>query len=110
MKIAITTSIVWLALAMLPAAAKSPSAVEDAKEIDPTMLTLPSVPGGTLAFQKCGACKRFTHELRQDARFFVEKVEVTYEQFKRHVASHPEGLVLVVTSIPENTVTRLVAQ
>ena len=110
MRTALTTSIIWLALALLPAAAKSPSAVEDAKEIDPTMLTLPSLPGGTLAFQKCSGCKRCTHVLREDARFYIEKQEVTYDAFKRHVGSHPEALVLVVTSIKENTVTHLVAQ
>ena len=110
MKTALTTSIVWIALAMLPASARSPSAVENTQEISPQLLTLPSLADGTLAFQKCSACNRYSYTLTSAARFYIKNQEVSYGELKRHIETHPEAVVLVVTSIKENVVTRVTAQ
>jgi len=110
MKTALTTSILWIALAVLPAAARPPSAIENTEEITPQLLTLPSLAGGTIAFQRCGACNRRTYTLASSARYYIKNQEVSYGELKRHIETHPEAVVLVVTSIKENVVTRLTAQ
>jgi hypothetical protein len=110
MKTALTTSIVWLALAMLPASARSPDGYENTHEIEPQLLTLPSLAGGTLAFQRCSECKRFSYTLDAAARFYIKNQEVGYGELKRHIETHPNAVVLVVTSVKDNVVTRLTAQ
>jgi len=110
MKTALTTSIVWIALAVLPASARTPSAVENTQEIQPQLLTLPSLVGGTLAFQKCSACNRYSYTLSSAARFYIKNQEVSYGELKQHIDKNPQAVVLVVTSIKENVVTRVTAQ
>jgi hypothetical protein len=110
MKTTLITTIALLALTSIPLAARSPSAVEDTQEISPQLLTLPPMVGETLAYQKCSACKRFSHTLASSARFYIKNQEVSYEALKRHIDSHPQAVVLVVTSIKDNVVTRLTAQ
>jgi hypothetical protein len=101
--------IALLALATV-ATARTPAAFEDAKEVEPSLLSLPSAAGGTLSFQKCSACRYRTYTLSESAHFYIDEREVSYAEFQRHVSANPNGTVLVVTSLTENIVTRLVAQ
>jgi hypothetical protein len=110
MKTSLITAFVWIALAALPVSGRTPSAVENTQEITPQLLTLPSLPGGTLAYQKCNACNRYSHTLSSGARFYIKNQEVSYGELKRHIDTHPDAVVLVVTSVKENVVTRLTAQ
>jgi hypothetical protein len=110
MKSKLINTIALLALISLPVVAKPPSHIEDTQEIEPQLLQLPSLVGGTLAFQKCSACKRFSHTLDSAARFYIKNVEVSYGELKQYIDTHPQAVVLVVTSAKENVVTRLTAQ
>jgi len=109
MKSGFITTFLLLALATV-ATARTPAAFEDAKEVQPSLLTLPSLVGGTLTFQKCRECRYRNFTLSANARFYIDTQEVSYAELKRQVAANPDGTVLVVTSLTENIVTRLVAQ
>jgi hypothetical protein len=109
MKSVFKTSIALLALAALSATARTPGAVEDGKELEPSMLTLPSTIDGTLAVQGCSACKRRTYTMSPDVKFYVAKQEVSFAEFKRYIGAHPEAALLLVTPVNQNIVTRLSA-
>jgi len=109
MKTRFITTIALLALATI-ATAKPPSAFEEAREVEPSLLTLPSQAGGQLTYQKCSDCRYRTFTLIETARFYIDKQEVTFTELKRYVAAHPNATVLVVNSLTENIVTRVVAQ
>jgi|SRR5688572_18018681 hypothetical protein len=109
MKSVLKTSIVFLALVTLSATARTPGAVEDGKEVAPSMLTLPSTIDGTVAVQGCSSCKRLTYTMSPDVRFYVAKQEVSFAEFKRYIGAHPEAALLLVTPVNQNIVTRLSA-
>ncbi len=109
MKSAFISTFALLALATV-AAARGPEAFEEAREVQPTLLTLPSLAGGTITYQNCSDCRYRTFTLVANARFYIARQEVTYAELKRYVAGHPDATVLVVNSLTENIVTRVVAQ
>jgi hypothetical protein len=110
MKSALITSIALLALAALPALARSPGGYESGLELDPRLISLPSVADGTVVAQKCEICVRRSFTLNASTRFYVADQEVSYVEFKRYVGSHPEAVVLLVTRVNQNVITRLTAQ
>jgi hypothetical protein len=110
MKSALAIPIVCFALFALPASARPPSgAVEDTHELEPRMITLPSRSDGTLAVQGCTACERHTYAMSPAVRFYIDEAEVTYDNFKRHVSAHPDAVILLVTPVNQNVITRLTA-
>jgi len=110
MKSALITSIALLALASLPAFARSPGGYESGLELDPKLVSLPAIADGTVVAQKCEICTRRSFTLNASSRFYVAGQEVSYAEFKRYVGSHPEAVVLLVTRVNQNLITRLTAQ
>lgn len=103
-----------LALALILAlpvsgVARESRVLEDAREVSPSMLTLPSTLDGTLAIQGCGSCQRISLKLARTARFFVGRTEVTYLDLQRHLRTFPQNAVLVVSPIGQKVVTRIQA-
>jgi hypothetical protein len=110
MKFALLTSIAVLMLAAVPASAKPPSgAVEDSRELEPSMISLPSALGGTVSVG-CNGCARITYTMNADIRFYAHNVEVNFADFKRYVGSHPDSAVLLVTLPNQKVITRFHAQ
>jgi hypothetical protein len=89
--------------------AREPRVLEDAREVTPAMLTLPSTLDGTVAIQGCGSCKRLTFSMARTVRFFVGRTEVTLADLQRQLRSNPDGAVLVVSPIGQNIITRISA-
>jgi hypothetical protein len=110
MKTVLIASIAFLALSALPAGARSTVGSENGKELTTSQITLPSLADGTVAVQVCGTCNRFTYTMNASTRFYVEDYEVSYAEFTRYVASHPEALVHLVTPVNQNIVKRLTAR
>lgn len=111
MKSAFIASLATLVLlTALPASARPTAGNEDGHELDPSMITLPSIGEGTVAVQICSACKRLTYTLNLKTQFFVGKQLVSYGEFKRYVDTHPNALVHLVRPVNESIVTRLSAQ
>lgn len=110
MKHKVITATAVLLFSTLSAFARPPVAVlEDGREVASAMLTLPSMPDGTVAIQGCGACKRLTFTLSRTAQFFIGKQEVSFTDLKRHLHDHPKASVLVVSPINQPVVTRISA-
>jgi hypothetical protein len=103
-------SVFTLALLLtLPLAgnAAGPRVLEDGREVEPRMLTLPSRADGVLSIQGCTACKRFNFKLAVEARFYVGDIEVTYTDLQAHLRLHPDVGVLVVSPKDQLIVTRI---
>lgn len=110
MKATFFTAIAATLLLALPAGARPTFEVlEDGREVAASMITLPSVAGGTLEVLGCTACKRLTFKMAAQVQFFIGKQEVTMGEFKRHLASYPSEAVLVVSPRAQMVVTRLTA-
>jgi hypothetical protein len=111
MKFTKPTALALATLLLLPLAgnAAPPRVLEDAREVRPSMLTLPSLPDGVVAIQGCTSCKRISLNLSRTARFYVGKTEVTYTDLQRHLRSYPESAVVVVSPLGQNVVTRIQA-
>jgi hypothetical protein len=104
--------IVVLALIMalpLGAQAREAKVLEDAREVAPAMLTLPSKLDGGVAIQGCGSCKRLTFQFAREVRFFVARTEVTYGDMQNFLRTHPKNSVLVVSPIGKSIITRISA-
>jgi hypothetical protein len=89
--------------------AREPRVLEDAREVTPAMLTLPSTLDGTVAIQGCGKCKRLTFSMARTVRFFVGRTEVTFADLQRQLRANPGTSVLVVSPIGQNIITRISA-
>jgi hypothetical protein len=89
--------------------AREPRVLEDAREVTPAMLTLPSTLDGTVAIQGCGNCKRLTFQMARNVRFFVGRTEVTFADLQRQLRARPDGAVLVVSPIGQAIITRITA-
>jgi hypothetical protein len=98
-----------LLLASLSANAAAPRVLEDAREVRPAMLTLPSTADGTLAIQGCSTCKRLSLRLARTARFYVGRTEVSFAELGRQLRARPNASVLIVSPIGQNIVTRIQA-
>ena len=103
-----------LALALLLALplvsqAREPRVLEDAREVTPAMLTLPSTLDGIVAIQGCGSCKRLTFALAPNVRFYVGRTEVTFADLQRQLRTYPTISVLVVSPIGQKIITRISA-
>lgn len=101
--------IAMLSLAPLSSNAAPPRVLEDAREVSPAMLTLPSALGGTVAIQGCSTCKRITLTLANTARFYIGRTEVNFVDLQRQLRQNPNGAVLVVSPKGQNIVTRIKA-
>src|SRR5262245_24887839 len=110
---AIPLSIVAAAALLLASlsvsAATKPRVLEDAREVKPSMLTLPLTADGPLSIQGCSTCKRLSLRLAPNARFFVGRTEVTFQDLQRQLRNRPNASVLVVSPIGQNIVTRISA-
>jgi len=110
MKSAFMASIALLLLAAMPASAKPPSgAVEDSRELEPRMISLPSSLAGTVSIN-CTECTRETYTMNSDVRFYAAKLEVSFADFKRYIGTHPDSAVLLVTLPNQKIITRFHAQ
>lgn len=96
-----------LLLAPLVVNAEPPRVLEDAREVLPSMLTLPSIADGTVSIQGCSTCKRINLSLARDARFFVGRTEVTFVEMQAQLRRDPKASVLVVSPRGQNIVTRI---
>ncbi len=96
-----------LLLAPLVANAEPPRVLEDAREVLPSMLTLPSISDGTVSIQGCPTCKRLNFSLARNARFFVGLTEVSYADLQTQLRRDPKASVLVVSPRGQNIVTRI---
>lgn len=110
MKSVLIASIALLALAASPADARSKAGTENGKELTTSQITLPSLADGTVAVQVCSACNRFTYTMNAATRFYIGDAEVSYAEFTRYVASHPDAFIHLVTPADENVVKRLIAK
>src|SRR3982751_247440 len=79
--------------------ARETKVLEDAREVTPAMLTLPSTLDGIVAIQGCGSCKRLTFQMARNVRFFVGRTEVTLADLQRQMRTYPNISVLVVSPI-----------
>lgn len=96
-----------LLLAPLVANAEPPRVLEDAREVLPAMLTLPSLADGVVSIQGCSTCKRTNFTLARDARFFVGQTEVTLRDLQTQLRRDPNASVLVVSPRGQTIVTRI---
>ncbi|HTU68402.1 MAG TPA: hypothetical protein VMF52_20835 [Steroidobacteraceae bacterium] len=87
--------------------AAPPRVLEDAREVAPSMLTLPSTADGRLSIQGCSTCKRIDLAMARDVRFFVGPTEVTYSDLQRQLRTYPKAAVLVVSPRGQLVVTRI---
>lgn len=108
MKNTILITAALLLMSAIPAHARPQHAVlEDGRELNASMITLPS--DGTVAIQGCTDCKRLSFTLSRTAQFFIGKQEVTLADLKRHLRDNPKSAVLVVSPINQPVVTRISA-
>ena len=110
MKSVLIASIALLALAAMPAGARNTTGNEDGKELTTSQIILPSLVDGTVTVQVCSACTRFTYTMNAATRFYVGDAEVSYSEYTRYVASHPEAFIHLVTPIKQNVIKRLIAK
>jgi hypothetical protein len=96
-----------IVLAPLAAYADGPRVLEDGREVEARMITLPSLADGTLAIQGCANCKRLTFEIAREARFYIGDIEVGFADLSRHLRSNSQVGVLVVSPKNQNVVTRI---
>lgn len=108
MKASLFSAIALMVAIALPAGARPPHAVtEDGHEFTASMFTLPSSTAGTFSVLRCTTCTRQSFTLSVTTQYFIGKGEVTFAEFRRALAEHPNADVLIVTPIGTNDVTRI---
>jgi hypothetical protein len=110
MKSVFIASIAVVVLAAFPAGARNTTGTENGKELTTSQITLPPLADGIVAVQVCSACNRFTYTMNAATRFYIGDAEVSYGEYTRYVASHPEAFIHLVTPINQNIVKRLIAK
>lgn len=106
------TTVPVLALALLLSLPLSGNAagirvLEDGREVESRMLTMPSLADGTLTIQGCATCKRLVFTIARDAQFFIGDTQVAYGDLQRHLRAYPQVPVLVVSPKGEPVVSRI---
>lgn len=95
-----------LALASSANAQSKNRSLEEAIEVNSTAVALPSSLGGTVFFKECTPCNNPALKLSDNTRFFLNKKQVEYDEFKA-VYSKTRRAFTIFYNLDSRVVTRI---